>query len=315
MLERSVAVLGKKRASFVESAYAQTKTYRSLVEFSEQMTPEQKPKLIVVGCPAEFRGSDIPGRDLELQLLKLFPDTPLFIEKPVAAGEVSRTFRVAEAIEKSQVLHSVGFVISILEYTTHPKESHRYMLRYLKAVQTMKKIIRDNNLTVMATIARYASAYEAIVKPDWWNKDLRSVSIRGKPQSLLIISSSGGPVIEQGTHFCDLSRYFGGDVDIQTVQAHALLWDEAPGKLSKIGIDESKVDPSKRIPRVTTANWWAVRFSLSYERETEFCRLTVFLAYRKYKNGAVGTFTHLASLQGTAYACELEVYCDGYLFK
>jgi hypothetical protein len=110
MLERSAAVLGKKRASFVESAYAQTKMYRSLLEFSEQMTPEQKPKLIVVGCPAEFRGSDIPGRDLELQLLKLFPDTPLCIEKPVAAGEVSRTFRVAEAIEGSKVIHSVGFV-------------------------------------------------------------------------------------------------------------------------------------------------------------------------------------------------------------
>lgn len=26
-----------------------------------------------------------------------------------------------------------------------------------------------------------------------------------------------GPVIEQGTHFCDLSRYFGGDVDIPSV--------------------------------------------------------------------------------------------------
>ena len=93
-------------------------------------------------------------------------------------------------------------------------------------------------------------------------------------QGLLIISPSGGPVIEQGTHFCDLSRYFGGDVDIQTVQAHALVWDEAPGKLSKIGIDESKVDPSKRIPRVTTANWWVVRFHFGYERETEFRRLT-----------------------------------------
>ena len=37
--------------------------------------------------------------------------------------------------------------------------------------------------------------------------------------------------------------------------------------------------------------------------------------YRKYKNGAVGILTHLAVLQGTNYSCELEVYCDGYLFK
>jgi len=42
----------------------------------------------------------------------------------------------------------------------------RYMLRYLKAVQMMKQIIEENNLTVMFTIARYACAYEAIAKPD-----------------------------------------------------------------------------------------------------------------------------------------------------
>lgn len=47
------------------------------------------------------------------------------------------------------------------------------MLRYLKAVQMIKRIIEDNNLSVMSTIARYACAYEAIVKPDWWDKSKR----------------------------------------------------------------------------------------------------------------------------------------------
>lgn len=50
------------------------------------------------------------------------------------------------------------------------------MLRYLRAVQMMKQIIEDNNLTVMATIARYAAAYEAIAKLDWWDKSKRSVA-------------------------------------------------------------------------------------------------------------------------------------------
>jgi hypothetical protein len=49
------------------------------------------------------------------------------------------------------------------------------MLRYLKAVQMMKQIIEENNLTVMATVARYACAYEAIAKPEWWDKSKRSV--------------------------------------------------------------------------------------------------------------------------------------------
>jgi len=49
------------------------------------------------------------------------------------------------------------------------------MLRYLKAVQMMKKIIEEENLTVMSTIARYACAYEAIAKLDWWDKSKRFV--------------------------------------------------------------------------------------------------------------------------------------------
>jgi Putative oxidoreductase C terminal domain len=48
-----------------------------------------------------------------------------------------------------------------------------YMLRYLKAVQMIKQIIEENNLQVMATIARYACAYEAISKQEWWDKSKR----------------------------------------------------------------------------------------------------------------------------------------------
>jgi hypothetical protein len=46
------------------------------------------------------------------------------------------------------------------------------MLRYLKACQLMKKIIVENSLTVVATIARYASAYQAIAKHEWWDKEI-----------------------------------------------------------------------------------------------------------------------------------------------
>lgn len=37
----------------------------------------------------------------------------------------------------------------------------------------MKQIIEENNLVVMATIARYACAYERIAKPEWWDKSKR----------------------------------------------------------------------------------------------------------------------------------------------
>ena len=121
----------------------------------------------------------------------------------------------------------------------------------------MKQIINENQLTVMSTIARYACAYESIAKPEWWDKAKRHVSIYLPSYSLIDFHLySYGPVIEQGTHFCDLSRYFGGDVDISSVQAHSLEWDEEAGKLSKMRIDENQIPPERRIPRVTSATWY-----------------------------------------------------------
>jgi hypothetical protein len=77
---------------------------------------------------------------------------------------------------------------------------------------------------------------------------------------------------------------------MQSVSAHSLEWYEKAGKLSKIPIDESKIAEENRIPRVTAATW-------------------------KYQNGAVGSFTHVAGLQGTNYSCELEVFADGHSLK
>ncbi|TFK42642.1 putative oxidoreductase C terminal-domain-containing protein [Crucibulum laeve] len=258
-IERATAVLQKKCDSFVVSAYQDTRVFKTLEDFVRNMSPRDRPRAIIVGSPPMFRGSTKPGRDLELQILQHFPGVAMFVEKPIATGpadEIDDTFKIAKMISDSKTVCSVG-----------------YMLRYLKAVQMMKHIIEENNLTVMTTIARYACAYEAIAKPDWWDK-----------------SKSYGPIIEQGTHFCDLSRYFGGEVDISTVQAHSLEWNENAGHLSKLAIDESKIAPENRIPRVTAATW-------------------------KYDSGAVGSFTHVAALQGTNYSCELEVYADGYSLK
>lgn len=108
LLDRAGAVLAKKRASFVRSAYEETKAYKDIVTFAEQMKPEEKPRIIVIGSPADTRGSDEAGSDLEIQLLKLFPNTPLFIEKPIAAGEIPRAFRAAQIVEQSKVVCSVG---------------------------------------------------------------------------------------------------------------------------------------------------------------------------------------------------------------
>lgn len=90
--------------------------------------------------------------------------------------------------------------------------------------------------------------------------------------------------------------------------AHSVEWDEEPGHLSKIPIDESKIAPENRIPRVTTATWLANVINLT-------CLYADEVTHRKYENGAVGTLTHAVALHGTNYSCELEVYLDGYQMR
>ncbi|KZS90060.1 hypothetical protein SISNIDRAFT_444355 [Sistotremastrum niveocremeum HHB9708] len=255
-ITRAKKAIEAKSNTSAKVSYEQTKVFRTVEEFATAMLSKDTPRIILVGVPPAFRGSTLPGHNLEQQVLKHLPGIPMFVEKPVATGPVSRTLVVSQEIGKAGTLCGVG-----------------YMLRYLQAVQKMKRIIKEHDLRVMATITRYAAAYESISVDHWWDK-----------------SRSCGPIIEQATHVADLSRYFAGEVDLKTVRAQTLDWDEEPGFLSEIPINESKIKEDNRIPRVTASTW-------------------------KYQSGAVGSLIHLAVLQGTDYSCEFEVYADGYLFK
>lgn len=71
------------------------------------------------------------------------------------------------------------------------------------------------------------------------------------PDSSLVMLSQ----VEQATHFVDLSRYFGGDAVLESVQAHSLESFEEAGQLEKIPIDEESIPANDRVPRVTSATW------------------------------------------------------------
>ncbi|TBU23246.1 putative oxidoreductase C terminal-domain-containing protein [Dichomitus squalens] len=253
---RAFAALQSKLASAVAGVWKDCNLFPSVFEAAASLSPECVPQIAIVGAPPFARGTDIAGRDLELQLLKAFPACALFIEKPVSSGPEEASWRVAQALATHGTLVGVG-----------------YMLRYLKAVQLIKKVISDNGLVVMGTNARYVMAYEWARKPAWWDK-----------------SRSGGPIIEQATHFCDLSRYFGGDVHLPSVVAHTVQHNEPPGELSAKRFDEDQIPAENRLPRLTSATW-------------------------KYTGGAVGTLTHVIALHGTTYDTEFEVYADGYHFR
>ena len=254
--ERARRVLKTKCQSFVLSAYKDTVVYPTFKDYMASVCAETYPHAVWVGSPPAFRGGTEPGRNLEQLLTAGLPNVPLFIEKPVSTGAVDQTFEVAKMLEQNGSLVSVG-----------------YMLRYLKVVQKMKQIIAENDLHVMAVNARYIMAYEHTAKLDWWDK-----------------SKNPGPIVEQATHFCDLARYFAGEVDLSTVMAQSLEHYEPAGQLSKIPVDESLIEPRNRIPRVTCATW-------------------------KFESGAVGSLTHAVALQGTDYSTQIDVYADGYSLR
>ncbi|KAI0755336.1 putative oxidoreductase C terminal-domain-containing protein [Daedaleopsis nitida] len=262
---RATAVLNAKLIASAEApervdAWSSCKSFSSITEAAHSLNPADHPHMAIVGAPPHARGTDVPGRDLELQLASAFPDCSLFVEKPVSSGPEDACWRVAEALQAAT-------------RTRGTTDGVGYMLRYLKAVQMMKTIIADNGLVVMGTNARYVMAYEYARKLAWWDK-----------------TRSGGPIVEQATHFCDLSRYFGGDVLLPSVVAHTVQHNEAPGHLVAKRFDEEAIPPENRLPRLTSATW-------------------------KYAGGAVGTLTHVIALHGTTYDTEFEVYADGYHFK
>ena len=92
---------------------------------------------IFVATPPNFRGGLQPPRNLELTLNSLFPTTPIFLEKPVATGP-SMAESVSEAREVARTLNEKhGGAVSI-----------GYVLRYLKATQEIKRILKENDLQV-----------------------------------------------------------------------------------------------------------------------------------------------------------------------
>lgn len=110
-VDRAQAVLQKKCDSFVVSAYQNTRIFKSLDDFVRHMSERDRPRVVVVGSPPMFRGSMKPGRDVEMQILEHFPGVPMFIEKPIAAGneeEISEAFEVSKAIKEKRVICSVG---------------------------------------------------------------------------------------------------------------------------------------------------------------------------------------------------------------
>ena len=211
------------------------------------------------GVPPLYHGSPAPPKDIEVQCLRA--GVHVFVEKPVSVLPPEEFSPYMEAVQQAQ--RERDLVLSV-----------GYMFRYHPAIQQMKSILHKHNRPVMGINARYNCAYSKSTNWIWWDK-----------------TKSGGPVVEQATHFCDLMRYIGGEVRSDTISALAIPASEDrtnPGYLSLVKPinREQDLEREKRIPRLTTAHWL-------------FC------------SGAVGNLTHTVSLHGPKYEAAIEVWADG----
>lgn len=123
-------------------------------------------------------------------------------------------------------------------------------------------------------IGKYNCAYSKISKKEWWDNE-----------------KCGGPIVEQGTHFCDIALYIMGEVDLNTVHARSIYATDPLGKLSgqspNVPLFEETIPPERRIARTTVSDF-------------------------RFKSGALGSFTHGLLLHGERYESEIEIWGDGY---
>lgn len=226
---------------------------RLLTDYRELLA--MKPDVVFIGIPPAFRGSPKSGKNLELEFTRA--GIHAFVEKPLSLVPPEDfspyVSSIAEACQTNDVVLSVG-----------------YMFRYHAAVLKMKELIAQHGGKVMAFNARYYFAYTEGVNKYWFNTEF-----------------SGGPIVEQATHFCDLARYIVGDVDMTSL--HTIMLNDSDeggaGKLRHVTA-EDEIPSDKRIPRVTLSHW-------------------------KFVNGGLGTLMHSVTLPGSRYQATIDVQLDG----
>ncbi|CCM05432.1 uncharacterized protein FIBRA_07649 [Fibroporia radiculosa] len=110
-VERATAALSTKLKGSSASSYLQCEIFSTVQTAANALSEANMPKLIILGAPPSVRGSDIPGRDLEIQIIGAFPGSALFVEKPLSNGLEDACQRVARRVQQARTLVSVGYML------------------------------------------------------------------------------------------------------------------------------------------------------------------------------------------------------------
>lgn len=210
----------------------------------------------VIGIPPAAHGGLDGPEALELILARR--GIAMLLEKPLGVVSPRHLGELSEQLEQAGAIVSVG-----------------YMFRYARAVNRMRELLDEAPGGPKVFLARYDCAYSDIAKPAWWD-----------------MQRSGGPIIEQATHFLDLARFLCGEADSRSVQVTRIEATDPAGMLTDLPTDETgapidaAIHEDHRNPRATLAQW-------------------------RFAGGAVGSLSHAILLHGRKYEAELEVWADG----
>ncbi|KAI6648642.1 hypothetical protein LOD99_7999 [Oopsacas minuta] len=256
-ISKANRVLETKLQGEAAAKYTECKIFSNLDDLFSQM--KGRIDAVWVGVPPYVHGVLDEGRDLELRCIR--EGINVFMEKPISVYPVKDVSLYADAIEKETTGQG------------KPYFSVGYMFRYHPAIIQAKEILNSHSQPILMINARYNCAYSELDHPFWWNK-----------------KESGGPIVEQATHFCDLFRFFGGEVNLNSVTSKII----PAGDKGKIGylstvpdvVKEDKLPLDDRVPRVTVSHFY-------------------------FKSGALGSLTHGITLHAKRYEASIDIWCDG----
>lgn len=258
VVEKARNVLEARKNGDHGSMYSECTVYDNY----KTMLAEAKPKAVFIGIPPSKHGSCDDEKAVELFCVRA--GVHCFIEKPLSVSPPQDVEKYGRELAAAQM--DTGAIVSV-----------GYMFRYHGAVRRMREVLdthkRETGSGLMYLQLVYNCAYSQLDHPFWWRKE-----------------QSGGPIVEQATHFCDLARFLGGEVQVESLRADALKADDPSGlgRLSHVPavVNEDEIPEKERIPRVTHAQW-------------------------RFASGALGVLTHGLTLHHKRYESSLEAWADG----
>ncbi|KAK9832928.1 hypothetical protein WJX74_001899 [Apatococcus lobatus] len=221
----------------------------------DMLNSDDRPDAVIIGTPPATRGAlQIPGGPVELDMAEA--GIHMFMEKPVSVRPVDE---VAELSARLDDYHQKNGVITGVGY----------MLRYSAGVDMAKKLLAKVGAQPIAVLGRMSIGYSFLQTPFWWDKE-----------------RSGGPIVEQATHFVDLMRYLCGELVPDSVQAKAIGPNMMLSDMPAAPLAEHTIPMEKRVNRATTAQF-------------------------VFESGCIGSLFHSACLEGARFSAELDIQADG----